>query len=202
MPSFYRRLLSVFWFGLAALVITAYGQGVWGALVVINLRISPGIPWAVGVMALFLWLMWQYLGGRWWPRRTSNLRRSLLRANPVSGRVFGWSLLAGASLIVALSGCWIVLFQLVRTPANATSDVSGYPLLTVALVLADVVASCSFLGGSGFSRLLPSFSGAAVFRPDHGSHLVTPVRPGARRLTASFGPSCWCIFWRASASVR
>ena len=151
MPSFYHRLLSVFWFALAALVITAYGQGIWGALVVINLRISPGIPWAVGVMALFLWLMWQYLGGRWWPRRTSNLRRSLLRANPVSGRVFGWSLLAGASSIVALSGCWIVLFQLVRTPPNALSDISGYPLLTVALVLVT-------------SSLAAPFSEEAAFR--------------------------------------
>jgi len=58
-----------------------------------------------------------------------------LRANPVSGRVFGWSLLAGAFLIIALSGCWIVLSQLVRMPANALPDMSGYPFLTVALVL-------------------------------------------------------------------
>jgi membrane protease YdiL (CAAX protease family) len=79
--------------------------------------------------------MWQYLGGRWWPRGTANLRRSLLRANPVPGRVFGWALLAGVLAIVALSGFWIILFQLVRTPANVLPDMSDYPFLTAAIIL-------------------------------------------------------------------
>lgn len=37
--------------------------------------------------------------------------------------------------MIALAGCWIVLFQLVRTPPNVLPDLSGYPLLTVVLVL-------------------------------------------------------------------
>lgn len=135
MHPLYRRILTVFWFAIVALVITAYGQGIWGVLVVSNLRTSPKIPWAVGVMAILLWLMWQYLGGRWWPRSTSELRRSLLRATPVSRRVLGWALLSGALSITALTGCWIVLFQLVRMPANVLPDISDYPFLTVALVL-------------------------------------------------------------------
>jgi hypothetical protein len=50
--------------------------------------------------------------------------------------VFGWNLLAGAFSIAALSGTWIVLFQLVRMSPNVLPDISDYPFLTVALVLA------------------------------------------------------------------
>jgi hypothetical protein len=64
------RILRVAWSGILALVILAFGQGVWAGLLFINLRTSPAIPWAVPVMSLILWLMWQYLGGKWWPRGT------------------------------------------------------------------------------------------------------------------------------------
>jgi membrane protease YdiL (CAAX protease family) len=48
--------------------------------------------------------------------------------------VFGWAFLAGTLSIAALSGCWIVLFQLVRMSPNVLADISEYPFLTVALV--------------------------------------------------------------------
>jgi len=38
--------------------------------------------------------------------------------------------------IVALAGYWILLFQLVKMPANALDTFSGYPLLTTVLVIA------------------------------------------------------------------
>jgi membrane protease YdiL (CAAX protease family) len=89
--------------------------------------------------------MWRYLDGKWWPRSTSAARRRYLRANPVSGRVFAAALLAGVLSVVALAGYWIVLFQLVRMPANALPDYSKYPLLTVALaiVMGSLVAPLS-----------------------------------------------------------
>jgi len=37
--------------------------------------------------------------------------------------------------VVALAGYWIVLFQLVKMPPNALSDVSSYPRITVALMI-------------------------------------------------------------------
>jgi membrane protease YdiL (CAAX protease family) len=182
MHSLYRRILTVFRSAIMALLITAYGQGIWGALVVSNLRTSPKIPWAVGVMAILLWLMWQYLGGRWWPRSTSNFRRSLLRANPVPRRVFGWALLAGALSITALSGCWIVLFQLVRMPANVLPDISDYPFLTVALVLVTASLAAPLSEEAAFRGyfqvpLERQFSGPAavvissiLFALAHGTH--------------------------------
>jgi membrane protease YdiL (CAAX protease family) len=90
-------------------------------------------------MAVVLWLMWNYLGGNWWPRYTSNARRRYLRANQVSGRIYTWTLVAGILSIAALTGYWIVLFSLVRMRANLLPDLSKYPLIT--LVVVGVMAS-------------------------------------------------------------
>ncbi len=136
MRSLFGRILTVARSAVPALLILAYGQGIWGVLIATNLRTSPAIPWAVPVMAFLLGLLWQYLGGKWWPRSTSEARRSYLRANRVSGQAFAWAFLAGALSIVALTGLWIILFQLVKMPANHLPDMSGYPFLTVVLTLA------------------------------------------------------------------
>src|SRR5215470_13180294 len=105
-----RRLLSVLWAGLLAFIILFVGQFLWGTLLLVNLKATPNIPWAVAVMAVLLWVMWQYLEGRWWPRNTSEARRRNLRARPVSARTFFWALAAGIFSIIALAGLWIVLF--------------------------------------------------------------------------------------------
>src|SRR5215831_9259972 len=133
--GFGKRLLSIWWAGVLAVLIVTVGQLLWGALLLTNLKVSPKIPWSAAVMALVLWLMWQYLGGRWWPRGTAEARRRNLRAFPVSSRVWVWALVAGAFSIAALSGLWIVFFQISRTPANALPDISPYPMLTVIATL-------------------------------------------------------------------
>lgn len=130
-----RRMLSVLWAGLLALLIQVIGQLLWGTLLAVNLKATPNIPWAVAAMAVVLWAMWQYLSGRWWPRSTSQARKHSLRARAVSRAVFAWSIAAGVFSIVALSGLWIVLFQISPTPANAIADISKYPLTTVIPVL-------------------------------------------------------------------
>ncbi len=135
MRSLASRSLAVAWSAILAFLILAFGQGVWGALVVSNLRTSPAIPWAVPVMAILLWLMWLYLGGKWWPRSTAEARRRYLRANRVSGRTFAWALLACTLSLVAFVGYWIVMVQLVKMRGNALPDLNQYPLLTVVLML-------------------------------------------------------------------
>jgi membrane protease YdiL (CAAX protease family) len=120
---------------LLGFAITVFGAGVWATLATVNLASTPGIPWSVPVMAVVLWLMWQYLGGRWWPRNTSAARHFCLRANPVPGSVFAWAQVAGGLSLVALAGYWIVLSQLVRMPGNAVPVLSSYPLPTVLLTI-------------------------------------------------------------------
>ncbi len=133
--SFATRALKVAGFGLLAFAITILAGGIWSALLVTNLRISPVAPWSVPAMALLLWLMWSYLGGRGWPGSTSERRRRYLRANRRCGRTNLWALVAGVLSVVALAGYWIVLFQLVKMAPNALPDVSSYPRMTVALMI-------------------------------------------------------------------
>src|ERR1700691_498420 len=89
------KLLTVDCAAILSFLVLAIGQGVWGALLVANLKTNPAVPWAVPVMAVVLSLMWKYLGGSWWPRSTSQARRLDLRAHRVPGPVLAWSLLAG-----------------------------------------------------------------------------------------------------------
>jgi len=133
--SVVTRTLKMVGFGLLAFAITTLAGGVWSVLLVTNLRSSPAVPWSVPTMALLLWLMWSYLGGSGWPRSTSEARRRYLRANRVDCRTYLWSWAAGVLSVVALAGYWIVLFQLVKMPPNALSDMSSYPRITVALMI-------------------------------------------------------------------
>jgi len=133
--SFLRKILAVVWSGLLAFFILVIGQGVWGALLIGNLKTSPTIPWCAPAMAIVLWLFWQYLGGNGWPHSTSEVRHRYLRANRVPGPVLTWAVVAGVLSIISLAGLWIVLFQLVKMPPNVIDDFSKYPKLTAALVV-------------------------------------------------------------------
>jgi membrane protease YdiL (CAAX protease family) len=141
---------AVIWSGLLALFVTIFAGAIWASLLVLNLNAGPSIPWSPFVMAVVLWLIWQYLGGKGWPQSTSALRRHLLRANPVSARVFGWSLIAGVLSIVALVGYWVVLYQLVPMAGTILPDYSKYPLLIVVLSVLMGSLVSPFAEESGF----------------------------------------------------
>lgn len=180
MNSFVKHVGVVVGFGILAVVVTLIAGGVWTVLLVVNLAISPAVPWAVVVMAVLLWLMWQYLGGRWWPHSTAGARHRALRAKPVAGRRLAWALIAGLLSIVALAGLWFVLFQLANLPATRTLlDNSRYPLPTVLLLLimASLVSSVAeeavFRGyfQGGLERRVGGVAAvaivAAVMAPEH-----------------------------------
>lgn len=131
-----RRVPRVLWAGILGFLIALAGSLVLGTLLTVNLRTSPDVPWWVLPMAGYLWLLWRYLGGSGWPRSTSESRRRSRRANPVSGRVFGWALLAGVLAIAALAGYWVALSQLVKMAPNPFSDYSRYSVpMAVAVVV-------------------------------------------------------------------
>jgi membrane protease YdiL (CAAX protease family) len=115
--------------------ITFVPQGVWSALVVSNLRLTPAVPWAVVVMAVLLWFLGHYLNGRWGPSRNSETRRRLLRATAVPPRVLRLALGAGAFAMVALAGYWTVCASFVRMPGSVLPDLAHYPWWTAALAV-------------------------------------------------------------------
>jgi membrane protease YdiL (CAAX protease family) len=141
--TLWARIPAVVWSGIMAFFLATSLGAIWTVLITINTATSPAIPWAAAVMALLLWVMWQYLGGRWWPRRTSQARRRYMRARQLPGQVFAWAVVAGLLSIVALVGYWIVLLQLMKIPTRVPPNFSGYPLLTaiLALVMASLVSS-------------------------------------------------------------
>jgi membrane protease YdiL (CAAX protease family) len=122
---------------MASLAVAALGSLTWGPLLVANAALSPRIPWSVPAEAIALLLIWLYLNGAGWPRRTSEARRALLRARVVPPRIFGWAAIAGGLALVALAGLWIVLVQLTGAGGNPTLPNAGrYPALFVALAIA------------------------------------------------------------------
>ena len=136
MQALVRSIPLVVWCGLLAVVLTVGTGAVWTALLVGNLATSPTLPWAAGVMALLLWLLWQYLDGHGGPRTTSAARHRCLRARPLPHAVFVGAVGAGLLGLVALTGFWIVLVRLVSVPPHALPDYTRYPPLTIALALA------------------------------------------------------------------
>jgi membrane protease YdiL (CAAX protease family) len=136
MNTIVSRIMWIVWAGLLGYFIALVAQGLWSVLLVLNLVTSPAVPWSVILMAFLLWPIWLYLGGRWWPRSTSENRRRYLRANRVPGRLFAMAFLAGTLAITALAGYWIVMARLVRMPGNVLPDMTGVPPLTGLLALA------------------------------------------------------------------
>lgn len=137
MASLRRKFTVILVSAILAFLILLVGQSAWGLLLVLNFKTNPrAVPWSVAAMAVVLYGMWEYLGGRWWPPRTSETRRNYLRANPVSLPILGIGFVSGVLAMVALAGYWIVFFQLVKTPPNVLADKSKYQLLTVVLVTA------------------------------------------------------------------
>jgi membrane protease YdiL (CAAX protease family) len=150
------------WLGVLAVVLNVVNGGTWTVLLVANLATTPAIPWAVAVMALLLWLMWQYLGGRWRPQNTAAARRRALRAQSLPLPVFAWALVAGLLGVVALASLWIVLFQIANLPARALPDYSKYPPFTVALVLVMASLVSSLPEEAGFRGYFQGYLERAV----------------------------------------
>jgi len=151
------KLATVARAAVVAFAIALLPQGVWSALMRVNLRLNPRIPWAVAAMGLLLWLMWRYLGGAFPPRRTAASRRRYLRATRVSPNVLTWSLLAGGFSLVALSGFWIVFASLIRLPGSVLPSMTGVPeFVVVAAVVAGAAVSplCEQAGIFGYGQVM------------------------------------------------
>src|SRR5438270_772059 len=135
-PSLSRRVIAVVQATALSSAIAAAATFSWNGLLIANLSTPPAVPWSVPTMAVVLYLLWRYLAGAWWPRRTAGARRALLRAAPIDRMAFAWSVIAGALGVVALVGLWIALVEITGSGGNPTlPDVSAYPPLTIAVVV-------------------------------------------------------------------
>ncbi|MBV8200712.1 MAG: CPBP family intramembrane metalloprotease [Acidobacteria bacterium] len=127
---------------IACLAVLLAGTVPWSLLLGLNLKVWPGVPWAVPAEAIWLWGLWRYLRGWGWPRSAAAARRRDLRAEPLRGGVWAWSLAAGVLASAGLIAAYLVVESLVRVPQQQFPDVSKIPAVTVvcSLLMAAVVA--------------------------------------------------------------
>lgn len=181
------RFTFTLWAVVLGFLISGMGTVPWGILVAVNLKTSPRFPWAVAAMAAWLWVFWQYLGGRWPPKRTSESRRLSLRANPVPMLAWRWLLLAGGLSLVSMVGLWLLVARMTHLPGKPLPDVSSYPLYTIiamTLMGSLVAPFCEKAGFRGYmqgrlERMLGPAAGigvsSIVFALAHYTHGITPA---------------------------
>lgn len=137
---------------LAGVVVKAAGSDPCFLVLFLNLRLIPILPWSVPLIGAYLWIFWRYLDGWGWPRSTSETRRRLLRARPLSPPVWGWSLLAGGTTATAFCAVEFLAQRFVPSDPPRLPDLSqASPLMFVATyltasVVAGVVEEAAFRG--------------------------------------------------------
>ena len=128
---------------LSGVAVLLAGNVPWGVLASANQRVGVTAPWAILPMALYLWIYWSVIGGRWGPRGSAATRRANLRANRLSGDVWGASLVAGLLGFGALIALLSVMARLVSLPPSPPITMpAGMPFITsfLLLVMASIVA--------------------------------------------------------------
>ena len=117
-----------------------------------NLRHFPNIPWAIPVIALWVWCLWRYLQGSGPPVASAVQRRTNLRANSLPVAVWGWALFAGGLGIVALVLALRLVNHFIVLPEQQLPNLAGVPdativaLLVMAAPVAAIIEEAAFRG--------------------------------------------------------
>src|SRR5260370_42390430 len=142
LAQIWRRIPELVRAVVAGLLVAAIVTVPWAILVSANLKYWPSIPWSALVTGPMLWLYWQYLKGKGWPRSTVESRRANLRPQPLSGGVWAMSLFAAMIVLGALLAFQAVLARMVSLPPELEMrDISKMPAdpLLALIVLVTVV---------------------------------------------------------------
>jgi membrane protease YdiL (CAAX protease family) len=149
----WRRLPLVLRALLAGTAVAAAGTLPWAGLSLANQKYLVAVPWAVVVMAIYLWFLWRWLRGDGWPSTTSASRRQSLRANTVEPDAFGLAIFAALIGFAALMPFAMLLGRLVTLNAaqpiklpDGMPFITGFLLIAMASVVAGVVEESAFRG--------------------------------------------------------
>jgi membrane protease YdiL (CAAX protease family) len=133
-------------------LVSLIGNAPWAILVGVNLKASPTVPWSVVPAALWLWLLWRWLGGWGWPRSSAASRRERLRVAPLSASTWGWALLAGFLGLAAVSAYHLALGRMVAIPTPSLGEIDSLPIpmlaaaIAMTSITAGVVEEAAFRG--------------------------------------------------------
>jgi membrane protease YdiL (CAAX protease family) len=115
-----------------------------------NLRYHTNLPWAVPLLALYLWFFWRYLGGAGPPESTKELRRNSLRANFLPRRIWVLAIVAGALAIFTLILALYIVNRMVVLPRQELPDLSHLPKFTVLSLLIISAPAAAIIEESAF----------------------------------------------------
>jgi len=130
-------------------VVTAGGM-LTGPLIYANLKLWPTVPWSILVLAAYLWLFWQYLQGRWWPRSTAEARRQGLRARRLSPRVWWWAMIAGYLAMISSFALHWVVGRLAPLRYGVPEVLQQFPFVTLLGILFMVSAVAGIVEEAAF----------------------------------------------------
>lgn len=161
----------------------------WSAFVVVNLRLSPTVPWSLPIGLVYLFLVAGYLNGRGWPRSTSEVRRRFFRAHLPPPWASLSALLAGFAGVTAL---WLIFAAtgdlLARQSQRSQANLPPVFLFGAIILGAAVTALAEEAGLRGFMQAplevlvgpVPAISTTSlVFVLIHLSHGVSALARAA-----------------------
>jgi membrane protease YdiL (CAAX protease family) len=119
----------------------------WSVLAMLNLRLSPRVPWAIPAGIAYLCAATAYLDGSGWPQSTSADRKRYFRAQPLGLAEFNWALLAGLAAVTSLWLLFAASGSLSAQPPRAPEAGLPFIVLLGATIIAAAVAALAEEGG-------------------------------------------------------
>lgn len=116
------------------------------AIIPVNFRVFPQVPWALLPLGLALWAYWSYFGGRGRPRGTAEARRHLRRSNPVPSRLRVPVIVAGSLFSMSLYSIGILQYSLREMPPEALGLVTGLSQLPLWTSIPLAIGVAFFVG--------------------------------------------------------
>jgi membrane protease YdiL (CAAX protease family) len=125
----------------------------WSALAVLNLRLSPRLPWAIPAGFAYICAAAAYLNGSGWPKSSSAARRRWFRVQPPELAEMNWALLAGFAAVTSL---WMLFATsgnlMAQSPKAVQADLPVVVLLGATIISAAVAAVAEEGGLRGFMQ--------------------------------------------------
>lgn len=151
--SIWQRLPAIVRAILLAWAILIVGQLFPGLFLYAGLKLTPSFPWFVLATPIWLWILWSYLNGRWWPATTAVARARDLRAPALPATVWVWSLLAGGlALAAVLCGALLtgLIADLPSKAYEAPLKLGSYPWWTQLAFFLSVAATAGVVEEAAF----------------------------------------------------
>ncbi len=116
------------------------------AVIPLNFRIFPEVPWAVLPLGAALWAYWTYFGGGGWPRNQADVRRHLRRSNSVPRALLRPVIVAGGLFSITVVCVGLLQYSLRVMPAEALGLAANLATLPLWTSIPLALASAFFVG--------------------------------------------------------